>query len=127
MEPAMAHEREVASLKFNPSEMNQRLAGIVCSKAWNTSCIDVRSAITIAKKCQTFPFASSEAVMHVAKDNQISSSPAAHGLYSDGKVAIPPIDMGMLPIATTDARCVGSETSWTTVSQKHKGPGFWCS
>jgi hypothetical protein len=72
--------------------------------------------MTIAMECQAFSFASSETVMHVAEDNEICSSPATHGLYSDRKVSITPVDMGMLPIAAADARRIGSKTSWTTVS-----------
>jgi hypothetical protein len=53
--------------------------------------------------------------MHVPEHHKISTTATAHGFNSDRKIAITPVNVGMLPIPTTDAGRIGSKTGWTAM------------
>ena len=60
--------------------------------------------------------------MHVAKNHKICGSTATQVLNSDGKIAITPINVGMLPIPPTDAGRIRSKTRRTAMGEKHEWP-----
>ena len=98
---------------------------IIRTGSWHTGGIQVNNASTIA--VEALPQASTplELMVHVAEDHEIRSTPARHAIQSQGKVLIAPVDRRGLPIPTTGAVRIGSQTGGTAVRQHHQRLISW--
>jgi len=118
----MAGTDKFLTRQLHPAEMTQGLARPVCPMSGHAGGVEVGGASPITAETLALTLTATKGVVHVAKHDKGEGPVAPDLLDRKGKVQIPPVAGGGLPVAAAGRTAVAAEPGGTTVTQQYQGP-----